>query len=61
VTFSLIAKPILSCGVLEDEAANTVPVLTKLAADALAALEDAEILRAGTGSAPRMNKLAGHP
>src|SRR5262245_44707046 len=56
VTSPLIAKLILPRDVLKDEAANTVPVFTEPAANALAALEDAEMLRAGTGSAPRVRE-----
>lgn len=59
IAYEAIGKMILGRDLLEDEAANVVPTFVSLMGDALAALEDAEFLRTGTGSAPHVTKLAG--
>lgn len=53
-----IGRLILGKTFLEDQAANVVPVFVELMADALAELEDAEILRLGTGTAPHLTRFA---
>lgn len=58
VAHEAIGKLILGRDLLDDQAANVVPVFVQLMGDALAELEDAEFLKAGTGSAPHVTKLA---
>ena len=53
-----IGKLILGRNLLDDQAANVVPIFVELMGDALAELEDAEFLKDGTGSAPHVTKLA---
>lgn len=59
VAHEAIGKLILGKTLLEDQAANVVPTFVGLMGDALAELEDSEFLKAGTGSAPHVTKLAG--
>jgi HK97 family phage major capsid protein len=59
IAHDAIGKLILGRNMLDDEAANIVPVFVQLMGDALAELEDAEFLKAGTGTAPHVTKLAG--
>lgn len=59
IAYDAIGKLVLGRNLIDDEAANVVPVFVQLMGDALGELEDSEFLKAGTGSSPHVTKLAG--
>ena len=59
VTEDLMGKMVMSRNLLEDEAANVVPVFVQLMGDAIGKLEDSQIIRTGSAGAPGLAKMTG--